>query len=246
MSLTEDPELEIPVCKDLVKRYEQPAEQRNDSVPPITQLPYSPFEYKRNTTIPVKNIGGKQVPVVIADLSHLSNIKEADLVTIGYTYDQVTDKWTISDAAADYVFIGDAPMNFNLPGTLSIVANPAVCALANNTEKYHPILDAAAFIGFKAKHPVLNFVQVACFSDLQPIADELILQIAKDPTVVFCLSSQCKNAMQAVRRMAIKMMHLNIQNPIILFLSVVLLKIGDNCITVKERFLDFKDSKHIK
>jgi len=216
VSLTEDPELEIPVCLDLVKRYNQLSEVNTAMVPELTQLPYSPFEYTRRATNAVHNIGGKQVPVVIADLSHLPSIKTTDLVAIGYTYDAATDKWTISDAAADYVLIGNTPLDFNLPGTLSIVATPAVCALANNTEKYHPIIDAASFIALDAKHHQLNFVQIDCYSDLSPIADELLLQIAKDPSVVFCLSSQCNNAMQAVRRMAIKLMQLQIQQPIIL------------------------------
>jgi (E)-4-hydroxy-3-methylbut-2-enyl-diphosphate synthase len=216
VSLTEDPELEIPVCLDLVKRYNQLSEVNTAMVPELTQLPYSPFEYARRATTAVKNIGGKQVPVVIADLSHLSNIKTSDLVAIGYTYDAATDKWAISDAAADYVFIGQTPLDFNLPGTLSIVASPAVCSIANNIEKYHPIMDATSYITLEAKHPQLNFVQIDCYSDLSPIADELLLQIAKDPSVVLCLSSQCNNAMQAVRRMAIKLMQLDIRQPIIL------------------------------
>ncbi len=216
VSLTEDPELEIPVCLDLVKRYNQLSEVNTAMVPELIQLSYSPFEYTRRVTNAVRNIGGKQVPVVIADLSHLSNIQPSDLVAIGYTYDVATDKWAISDAAADYVFIGNTPLGFNLPGTLSIVSTPAVCAIANNKEKYHPIIDAASFIALDAKHPQLNFVQIDCYSDLSPIADELLLQIAKDPTVVFCLSSQCNNAMQAVRRMAIKLMQLDIRQPIIL------------------------------
>jgi (E)-4-hydroxy-3-methylbut-2-enyl-diphosphate synthase len=216
VSLTEDPELEIPVCLDLVKRYNDLSEVNTPMVPELTQLPYSPFEYSRRTTKAVRNIGGKQVPVVIADLSHLSSIKTTDLVAIGYTYDAATDKWAISDAAADYVFIGHTPLDFNLPGTLSIIANPAVCALANNTEKYHPILDATSYMALDAKHPQLNFVQIDCYSDLSPIADELLLQIAKDDSVVFCLSSRCNNAMQAVRRMAIKLMQLDIHQPIIL------------------------------
>jgi (E)-4-hydroxy-3-methylbut-2-enyl-diphosphate synthase len=216
VSLTEDPELEIPVCLDLVKRYNDLSEVNTAMLPELTQLPYSPFEYSRRLTTPVKNIGGKQVPVVIADLSHLTNIKTTDLVAIGYTYDAATDKWAISDAAADFVFIGHTPLDFNLPGTLSIIANPAVCTLANNTEKYHPMMDAASYIALDAKHPQLNFVQIDCYSDLQPIADELLLQIAKDPTVVLCLSSRCNNAMQAVRRMAIKLMQLDIRQPIIL------------------------------
>jgi (E)-4-hydroxy-3-methylbut-2-enyl-diphosphate synthase len=216
VSLTEDPELEIPVCLDLVKRYNQLSDVNTAMVPALTQLPYSPFEYVRRSTTAVKNIGGKQVPVVIADLSHLPTIQTSDLVAIGYTYDAATDKWAISDAAADYVFIGHTPLDFNLPGTLSIVASPAVCAVANNIEKYHPIMDAASYISLDAKHPQLNFVQIDCYSDLSPIADELLLQIAKDPSVVLCLSSQCNNAMQAVRRMAIQLMQLDIRQPIIL------------------------------
>ena len=216
VSLTEDPELEIPVCLDLVKRYNQLSEVNTAMVPELTQLPYSPFEYARRSTTAVKNIGGKQVPVVIADLSHLPTIQTSDLVAIGYTYDAATDKWAISDAAADYVFIGHTPLDFNLPGTLSIVASPAVCSIAKNIEKYHPIMDAASYITLEAKHPQLNFVQIDCYSDLSPIADELLLQIAKDPSVVLCLSSQCNNAMQAVRRMAIKLMQLDIRQPIIL------------------------------
>jgi len=216
VSLTEDPELEIPVCLDLVKRYNQLSEINTAMVPELTQLPYSPFEYARRTTNAVRNIGGKQVPVVISDLSHLSTILPTDLIAIGYTYDVATDKWTISDAAADYIFIGNTPLDFNLPGTLSIVATPAVCALANNPEKYHLITDAASFMALEAKHAQLNFVQIDCYSDLQPIADELLIQIAKDPSVVFCLSSQCNNAMQAVRRMAIKLMQMEIRQPIIL------------------------------
>ncbi len=216
VSLTEDPELEIPVCLDLVKRYQHASDANKYTVPELTQLPYSPFEYARRITNAVRNIGGKQVPVVIADLSHLAIIQPADLVAIGYTYDVATDKWAISDAAADYVFIGQTPLDFNLPGTLSIVASPAVCAIANNNEKYHPIMDAVTYTAMDAKHPQLNFVQIDCYSDRQPIAEELLLQIAKDPTVVFCLSSQCANAMQAVRRMAIHLMQLDIRQPIIL------------------------------
>ena len=216
VSLTEDPELEIPVCLDLVKRYNDLSEVNTAMVPELNQLPYNPFEYTRRATTGVRNIGGKQVPVVIADLSHLATIKTTDLVAIGYTYDAATDKWAISDAAADYVFIGNKPLDFNLPGTLSIVASPVVCAMANNIEKYHPIMDAASYIAFDAKHPQLNFVQIDCYSDLSPIADELLLQIAKDDAVVFCLISQCNNAMQAVRRMAIKLMQLDIRQPIIL------------------------------
>jgi (E)-4-hydroxy-3-methylbut-2-enyl-diphosphate synthase len=37
---------------------------------------------------------------------------------VGYTYDAATDKWNISDAAADYIFTGHNLLDFELPGTL--------------------------------------------------------------------------------------------------------------------------------
>jgi (E)-4-hydroxy-3-methylbut-2-enyl-diphosphate synthase len=70
----------------------------------LDKLPYNPFEYKRRETFAVSNIGYTQVPVVVADLSKLENIKPTDLEPIGYTYNEATDKWFIGDAAADYIF----------------------------------------------------------------------------------------------------------------------------------------------
>ena len=40
-------------------------------------------------------------------------------------------------------------------------------------------------------------------------------QLANDPTVVICLSSTNKNAMQSVRRMYIELMNKGIKNPVI-------------------------------
>src|SRR5256714_10952911 len=85
VSLTEDPELEIPVCKDIVKRYQDqqiPSGKRSSAIT-INKLPYSPFEYKRRETFPVNNIGDHHVPVVIADLSKLPSITPKDLQSAG-------------------------------------------------------------------------------------------------------------------------------------------------------------------
>src|SRR5690606_36788101 len=122
VSLTEDPEFEIPVCRDLVKRYEnmyKPAIQ-NSHIPALKgdRLPYSPFEYKRRQTFAVDNIGMQQVPVVIADFSKIEKITPSHLQYIGYTYNEETDKWNINDAAADYIFTGNQTLDFSLPGTL--------------------------------------------------------------------------------------------------------------------------------
>ncbi|MCU0387375.1 MAG: (E)-4-hydroxy-3-methylbut-2-enyl-diphosphate synthase [Chitinophagaceae bacterium] len=221
VSLTEDPELEIPVCRDLVKRYQgaQESSQTSSMVPEIqtNALSYSPLSYKRRSTFSVNNIGDKNVPVVIADLSKLEFITPENLRSVGYTYDPVTDKWTISDMAADYIFTGKAEMDFALPGTLKVITWPGHWALAGDKEKYFPIFDGKGFSEAEEKSNLINFVMIDCFSDDTPINDYTHLDaLANDPTVVICLSSTLKNAMQAIRRMFIELQTREINNPVVM------------------------------
>jgi (E)-4-hydroxy-3-methylbut-2-enyl-diphosphate synthase len=218
VSLTEDPEFEIPVCKDLVKRYTSTHHNKANIAPIATpNIPYSPFQYKRRETFSIQNIGGKNVPVVIADLSKLTEITPASLQSIGYTYNEELDKWNIGDAAADYIFTGKQALNFALPGTLKVITWPHHWQNINDKEKYYPIFDAKGFIESTVKSNDLNFVMLDCFSDETPINDFTYLdELANDPTVVFCLSSKNKHAMPAVRRMFIELMNRDIKNPVIL------------------------------
>jgi (E)-4-hydroxy-3-methylbut-2-enyl-diphosphate synthase len=132
VSLTEDPELEIPVCRDIVKRYsaQRLAIGSSQHIPSCETLPYSPFEYRRRETFAVDNIGNKHVPVVIADLSKIGRITPEHLVSVGYTYDATLDKWSISDMAADYIFTGNQLLDFALPGTVKVIVYPAAWQLA--------------------------------------------------------------------------------------------------------------------
>ena len=216
VSLTEDPELEIPVCMDLVKRYNAIATEATSNIPPIEQLTYSPFEYKRRLTQTVENIGGHHVPVVVADFSRKQSISILDLQAIGYQYNEETDKWSIADAAADYIYIGNKQLEIPLPGTLRVIQQAAAWKPTSGVQKQLPLFDAADFIASTTKSESINFVSLDCYSGNDQISDEQLLAIAKNPTVVFCLSSQLKHAMPAVRRRVIRLMELKIASPIIL------------------------------
>lgn len=217
VSLTEDPEFEIPVCKDLVKRYSIANQPVKAITPSIEKLPYDPFNYQRRETFVIQNIGGHHVPVVVADLSKTSNITPATLESIGYTYNAATDKWNISDAAADYIFTGHQLLNFALPGTLKVITYPATWQQALDKEKYFPIFDAGGYLEAEQKSNSINFVMLDCFSDETTINDFSYLdELANDPTVVLCLSSTQQHAMPAVRRMMMELMQRKIKNPVIL------------------------------
>jgi (E)-4-hydroxy-3-methylbut-2-enyl-diphosphate synthase len=221
VSLTEDPELEIPVCKDIVKRYgnRQPSNEKEQlNIPAVDKIPYNSFEYKRRETFAVNNIGEHHVPVVIADLSKLQAITPKDLQSVGYTYNEVTDKWTIADIAADYIFTGHNILNFALPGMLKVIVYPATWLLAEDKAKYFPIFDDMGYAKSEFKSNKLNFVMIDCFNG-GPNGLGYPDSFANDPSVVLCVSSTNKNAMQSVRRMFIELMNRNIKNPVVLIVD---------------------------
>ncbi|TCJ14153.1 4-hydroxy-3-methylbut-2-en-1-yl diphosphate synthase [Flaviaesturariibacter flavus] len=237
VSLTEDPELEIPVCKDLVKRYTvqepppAPPEGRGEASLPLGKglgdgsggLTYDPYSYKRRASFAVTHIGGHNVPVVIADLSKLAAIAPADLRHVGYSYNEATDKWAIADTAADFIFTGHLPIGFALPGTLRVIQYPATweqtieqhaIEAEDVLEKYFPIFDDAGFASAMAKSATLNFVMLDAHNDgeLSPHLEA----IANDPSVVLCVSSTNKNAVQSVRRLVVDLDLKGVRNPVVL------------------------------
>lgn len=213
VSLTEDPEFELPVCRDLVKRYT--SREGHADILPIDQLPYSPFDYKRRETIAVDNIGGKQVPVVVADLCGQSKTPLAPrhLEPIGYHYDEPSDKWNISDQAADYIF-SETILPFALPGTLKVITNHATWKQAADKTKYFPYLPAADYLREEAQSTVLNLVGVESNA---PLTEALLGKLRTDPTAVLCVTApDNQHAMPEVRRLIMTLMEQRITTPCII------------------------------
>jgi (E)-4-hydroxy-3-methylbut-2-enyl-diphosphate synthase len=210
VSLTEEPELEIPVCRDLVKRYTsatlQPADTAEEQQEKII---LSSAGYPVNA---VSNIGGNQVPVVIADMSKAAALKPDNLQSIGYTYTAELDKWTIGDLAADYIYIGNKELDFALPGTLKVITTPEKWTAATDKSKYFPIFELDDYIRASSKSNILNFVMVNCKGNTLAVPQ----QVMQDHTVVLCLFSNQTNAMQSVRTAYAGIWKDGYKNPVIL------------------------------
>ncbi len=214
VSLTEDPELEIPVCKDIVSRYtdQGPQTTGDGTAALINKLQYSPFEYKRRETIEVSNIGKKHVPVVIADYMPDATITHKDLQAIGYTYDATTDKWSIGDAAADYIYTSNKIIDFALPGTLKVMCNYKTWLTTGDKQKYFPLFTREEFIAAEKKSAAINFIALDTAKDNAAIIES----IQKDNTVVLCIYSSAKNSMQSVRAFVNNLMEQKIACPVII------------------------------
>jgi len=230
VSLTEDPEFEIPVCKDLVKRYEKrvaPAGPPTPEIPPIQKLPYSPFEYRRRVSRSLSNLGGHHVPVVIADFRKEAAIDRQDLAVIGYRYDAAGDKWNIGDVAADFIYTGSKPIDFDLPGTLQCVCDHSVWRQLPDTNACLPLFRGSEYAMAGNRSPRLNFVA------LDTAAEEsasLANQWADDDTVVLCCWSSHPQALLSVRRFMSGLMERGIETPVILAIESAGTTIDENLI----------------
>ena len=213
VSLTEDPEFEIPICNTIIHRYD-----KNDfstAIPAINKLPYNPFEYKKRKSYAIQNIGKNQVPVVVADLSKLENINPNSLQNIGYIYEKKLDKWTILDHAADYIYIGNKSIEFSLPGTLQAIVNYKNWK-EKNASFTHPIYEWIDFKNNKIPNALIHFVMLDCFSNNINFDINDLEEIKEQKNIVLCLSSTNKNAMASIRRMIIALIEKNIVAPIII------------------------------
>ena len=213
VSLTEDPEFEIPVCKDIVKSLPNlPTNRETSKDPADLTLSYSPFEYKRRETNEVSNIGKKHVPVVVADYMHTKSIAYSDLPSIGYTYDEATDKWNIGDAAADYIYTAGKIIDFPLPGTLKVICDYKTWLTVAGNEKYFPLYKGDEYINAEKKSSSINFVALDTVKD----HSLLIGKIKHDTSVVMCLYSSAVNSMQSIRSFVNGLMQQEIKIPVIL------------------------------
>lgn len=223
VSLTEDPEFEIPVCLDLVKRYtdrleksrqEVIPEPEKENIPSVVNLPYSPFEYKRRETRMLGNTGGRQVPVVVADYQTAGAITPESLESIGYRYDPQTDKWNISDGAADFMVITDQPIGFALPGTLKVICPHLSWKEKTDKEKFLPLFQSDAFLSEKEIPATPHFV---LFDTSETgLWDSMLNAIQQNSGTILCLESGHVHAMPSVRRFIARLMELKINCPVIL------------------------------
>ncbi len=144
VSLTEPPEAEIPVAKDLVKRYVDLSKPKPQKESFIT---YSPFDYKRSESFTLLNIGGKEAPVVLADLSDKPEIKPSSFFPLGHQYSIPLDKWNQADIAADFIYLGRKQINFEIPGQLGILVDAEAF---NPKPQHYPVFNLENFTSHQA------------------------------------------------------------------------------------------------
>ena len=203
VSLTEEPEAEIPVAQLLVNRYD--ARKNHEPIPEINSIPYDPFFRKKRETNTIMNLGGDEVPRIIGNMSKKDLITYHDLIPFGYIYSENRDKWQISDQAVDFLFIGDNSIDFEIPGTLGIIQNHISLEDKERHFSFYS-LDEKSLID-QNKITFLNI-----YTD---ISSSLLSEISQLKKTIFVLDTNNEHGYADQRRFFVECMKKTIQNPII-------------------------------
>ena len=208
VSLTEDPEYEIPVAKNILMRYDKKNIniQSDESIRQVI----NPFEYEKRVTFSIKDIGSNNVPIVVADVSSLKSISIHTLENFGYIYSQNSDKWIIKDFAIDYIFLEDNEIGFTLPLQLKAICSLRKWKKLKNKSNYFPNLTIQEYNGSDLKS--LKFVSIY---GNELIDNTFLSKLKKDDKAVIILSAYNGMGFLKQRGIILKLIELNIKNPLI-------------------------------
>jgi len=137
VSLTEEPEYEIPVARTLVDRYSE--ERTPLAKEAVSESTKNPFTYSKRETKEINNIGGTNVPRVISDLRFSPLHEVSQLKSLGHHYLPEPDKWVMTDLGAEYVLLGDQVFSFMLPNGLQAIVNLDIWQGLKDKRGYHPL-----------------------------------------------------------------------------------------------------------
>lgn len=205
VSLTEEPEFEMPVGRKLVDRYNH--RTGHPTIIPVEVSPKNPFQYERRKTFEVLNFGKDNFPRVIADLSRFYQVEIDHFKSIGHFYLPLPDKWKMNDLGADYVYLGDHSVPFMFPNGLKAIQNYKTW-LKENEESY-PLFTYQEYLKTERKSDKFNLLMVR----IEDINQEWLMRIKADQTLVLLLESENAHAMPELRRIFFLLMENGIQNP---------------------------------
>jgi len=209
VSLTEDPEYEIPVALNIVGKYQR--RQIHQIINNIDENPIDPFSYKKRKTVDVNNVGGGNVPRVVIDVSNFSFNEYKDLSVVGYSFDELLDKIKMSEQGADFVYSGSESIPFLLPNGLREIVDYATWETITDVKARFPLIIYDEIDQVIKWHKKLNFISTnADIGNLKKIARY------QNKNLAIILKTENSHGLAEQRRFIMEMDKLNMQIPVII------------------------------
>lgn len=196
VSLTEEPENEIPVAKKLVAYFS--SRRTSPALNPIENLPYNPYEYNRRATAEVNGIGGLNPPRVFAYIEGVLTQSIAN--AWGWHANPVTNTWQPTDTAPDFFIIPGFKPSPNLDG-LPIISE--------HTPNFR-LLTVDDFIN---QNQSGSGVLSVTYTDL--LDQNLISALKNNQTVTLLLTTTNSNGFTEQRAAVVELMRQGIKSPVI-------------------------------
>ncbi|UCG28170.1 MAG: (E)-4-hydroxy-3-methylbut-2-enyl-diphosphate synthase [Bacteroidales bacterium] len=175
ISLTEDPEAEIPVARKLIAYFSK--RETYSPIHPVCQVNIDNYTFTKRVTDPVLNIGGGNIPVVIADFSPMRSDFQNILEMTGYALSESTGQWVGSDQAADYIYLGNIQPSIPLPSVPAFIVDYQAWKFYDNPpENLFPLYSADEYFMSEKKGVKPGFLKI----ELPVSAEETISQIKED------------------------------------------------------------------
>ena len=208
VSLTEEPEAEIPVAQKLVNRYS------NRQGNPIEEVPVAidPFSYTRRKTREILDFGERNVPRVIHDLSHREKITPASLFPCGYNYSVQLDKWNIADNACDYVYAGSNSLEFEIPGTLSVLHDIETWQLEKSRDRRFPVMTFREWSQHHGSIDSTAFIRIS----ITDLTHENLSRLSEADDVVLILETNNPHSLSEQRAAFFKLINSGCNLPVII------------------------------
>lgn len=210
VSLTEEPEFEVPVARELTNRYN--SRTGHQLIEPINLIQKNPYSYSRRETFEVGIIGRDNVPIVIADFNKIKIAKHSQLNSIGYFYSEQLDKWIMNDTASDFIYLGSGYIPINIPQGLKVIYDYDFWKTLDDKTKGFPLI---SFENISREIPLsflLNFVKIK----INDVFNEQFTIVVNKPNVVFILETDNTHGMAEQRRVFLHLEENEIKNPVII------------------------------
>ncbi len=205
VSLTEDPELEIPVARKITDYISQRFHHK--PIEGFDVYPIHPFEYEKFHTESVKNLGGKNLPVVIHSIQGEVNIKR--LKETGWIYSKETG-WSFTDLAPDYLYLENWPASISFPKEKHIIF-PLKKIDSRIWDEACCLMTFREYVAEGKAVDALKFVLI----NASEINTKSIDQVIHDKNLILVVDSNNKNSLADQRAATFRLMNRNCLVPLI-------------------------------
>ena len=209
VSLTEDPEFEIPIAKKIVSRYDD--RHNHKKINNLNDNILNPFTYSKRKTFKILNIGEDNVPIVITDLSRFDKIDSELLESCGFSYLNKIDKWSLSDFASDYIYVGKNDLNIELPLQLKVIRDFEIWKDSKDRKNIFPKMNFQQYLENSISGSLL-FLEIDSNDELT--YDKINL-IKNDERIVLILTTNNLHGMVEQRNFTCKLINNKVKNPVI-------------------------------